>query len=346
MPAEEGLPGGEPLLLQHLEVCRAALEADGAAIAAGGAPAAAPVSLVAGGSHWAMVTCDALQTLGRLWGSQGAEPSAGAAAAVLRATMQLLGHEVAVRDLLRLSDTEAATAESDSRLLSALSACLRLRGAAAAAAQQSLLQQLGDALSSASNAVATAFLGRAPEAAASMHPPALPPPGEGSGTAWAQAGLPGLPPAASDPNPAAAAAMTALANSANCVAKVNAICVSSQGPQSVLAPDCESGHDWAVAIAGTLGNIACCFDPHAGSVPNDVLMTAFTAGSCLAGAAITLLRRRIAAGVEALQQAAGVQLVDGLAAYVACDSQPIFVAAAHVRSCSHNCISHWGCTAG
>ena len=365
LPAEEGLPGGEPLLLRHLEMCRAGLEADCKAIVAGVAPAAAPVSLEAGVSHWARVTSDALLALGRLWDRQGAAPSASAAAAVLRATMQLLGHEVATREPLPLS--EAATAESDIRLHSALSACLRLRGAAAAAAQRSLLQQLAIALSLASDAVTTAFsepepggaselataeaLAPYPAApAASTHLFALPPPREGSATASAQARLP--PGAASDLELAAAAAMTSLANSAHCVARVNAICSSSQGPQFVLAPESESGHDWAMAIAATLGTIACWFTPHAGSVPNDVLMTAFTAGSCLAGAAIPLLRRRIAAGLEALQQAAGLQLVDGLAAYVACESQPILVAAAHVRSCSDklhqslDCIGALACLVG
>jgi hypothetical protein len=143
----------------------------------------------------------------------------------------------------------------------------------------------------------------------------------------------GPPPAAAELDPATAVDMTAMANVAYCMARVTAICDSSRGPLRLLAPDSESAQEWAMAIAVTLGTVACWFELDVGSIPHDVIITAYVVTSCLAGAAVALLRRRVAAGLEALQQAAGVQLVDALAAHVACESQPLFVAAALVCSC-------------
>ena len=328
-------------------------------------------SVVGGVSQWAPALSDTLQTLSQLWsGAGGAHASEAAAQGVLSAAMQLFGHEVAVREPLPLPGTAAARAESEARLHSAVDTCLGLRGPAAAAAQQSLLQQLGSALSAACCRVARAFLVRMPGGAASLAraealagdpagPPAAaasmlfsaapPPPREVSAADSAQTQPP---PAAADLDPATAVDMTALANVAYCVARVTAVCTSSQGPQRLLAPGFESGHEWAMAIAATLGTAARWFELDVGGIPHDVLITAYVVTSCLAGAAVALLQRRVAAGLEALQQAAGVQLVDALAAHVACESQPLFVAAALVRSTGvqgsviDDCVNSQGCIVG
>jgi hypothetical protein len=228
--------------------------------------------------------------------------SEATAAAVLEAILQLIRLEAATRVPLPPSGTEAAAAESDARSHSVVSTCLCLRGPAAAAVQHSLLREMAAKLRSLSGKLAEA----------------LPVPAAASVSQAA-------------PRPAAAVAitMTALANQAHCIAEINAICISSQGLHFLLEPDCESGRAWAAAIAGAVKTIARCFELEALATQQDFVRITIRAASCLASAAGALLRRRVAAGLAALQQEAGMQLVESLAVYVACESQ---TSSAFVRS--------------
>jgi hypothetical protein len=323
LPAEEGLPGAEPLLLQHLDVCRASLQADCTAEIRGVAPMAAPMGVATGVSQWALVLSDTLQTLRLLWGSKDTEVSDGAVTAVLHASMQLIKHEIATREPLPLAENETNHVDSDARLSLAAHTCLRLRGAAAAAAQRCMLQEMAEGLAIVGAKVTVALTERATAGASRAATAAMPRSDD------------------ADPDQAAITIATeAMSNSAYCIARVNAICVSSQGPQFVLAPDCDSGRAWAASIAAALATVASCFQLVASDISNNVLLAAFSAASCLAGAAVALLRRRVAAGLEALQQEASVQLVEALAAYVACESRTLFEAATLVRSCFNNGVSH------
>ena len=307
LPADKGLPGGEPLLLRHVELCCVGLKADKTAFIAEAAPAVPLMSAQSGRSQWAQLLAGTLQTLGQLLGDGEADASEATATAVLEATLQLIGHEVGTREPLPLPGTKAAAANSDTRLHSALNTCLRLRGPAAAAAQHSLLQKMAAGLTAVSGRLAEALPAHAAASASEAARPA----------------------AASPDQAAVIIAMTAMANEAHCNAKINAICISSQGPQFLLAPGCESGRAWVAAISGALKTIARCFELAALATLEDFVGTTVTAASCLAGVAGVLLRRRVAAGLAALQQEAGMQLVETLAVYVACESQ---TSSAFVRS--------------
>ena len=318
LPAEEGLPNGEPLLLRHIEVCCAGLEADRMAVIADVAPAVPLMSGTNGVSQWAHVLAEMLQTLGLLLSSRGADVTEATAAAVVGATLQLIDHEVATREPLQLPGTEAATADSDARLQLAANTCLRLRGPAATAAQHSSLQKMAVGLTVVSEKLAEVLPAHAAASASGAAPR----------------------PAASHADQGAmVTAMTVLANDACCIARFNAICLSSQGPQHHLAADCDSGRAWTLAIGGALATVARCFELNPLSTSEDFVMTTIMAAFCLAGLAGALLQHRVAAGMEALQEEASVQLVEAMASYVVCESQTL---AAHVRSCADNCNGHQG----
>jgi hypothetical protein len=129
VPAEEGVPGGLPLLLQHMELCYAGLRADctflstpglatataalaaktadsGPAAASHAAGACATGSSSAHGStrqgisQWADALAEVLLTL-RPWSSH-AEVTDATATSIMHTSMLLVAHEVAVRRPLTL----------------------------------------------------------------------------------------------------------------------------------------------------------------------------------------------------------------------------------------------------
>jgi hypothetical protein len=362
------VPGGLPLLLQHMELCHAGLRADctflsapglgtataaladasslAAAETADSGPAAAshaagadvtgsssaPGSMRQGVSQWADALADVLLTL-RPWSSH-AEVTDATATSIMHTSMLLVAHEVAVRQLLTLQGDETANEASIDRALVGIGASLHLRGPAAAMAQRSMLQHMASMLTAARHDVAQALpvpaatgahdllrlklrlltpatAARAPSAEESALPP--------------QRAAESKSPEQAQQSPAAAsrqrAVISSMDNRAYFVARLNHLCLGSEQLQFLVAPCSEGGQGWAAAIAAALAALLRYFgQDERGAAPREVLLTAFDAVTGLVTAAVPLLQHFLAAGLEALQQDAGLQLMHALAACMV--SQP------------------------
>lgn len=181
--AGEGLPGGEPLLLQHLAICQAGLQADidawplqlaaknrngrraapgfsslAAAVGTAGASAKAADSTISDGnvcsslasrSQWAQRVSNTLVALATpLANDRGIADST--AEAIWLATRLLITHEIATRQPVPQPASVLPAAD--------VAAPLCLRGPAAAACQHSLLRFLADNLTTQASGMAAAFL--------------------------------------------------------------------------------------------------------------------------------------------------------------------------------------------
>ena len=362
--AEEGLPGGTPLLLQHVELCQADLEADcareEAALAAGlaeasaGSPAEAaaeadrppaPGSTAAGAdapgggtppwarsrtpSQWAMPLLLTLNALIRLWAAAGHVTAAGTSAAA-HAFIQLATHELATELPLPWGYGNDPTPREGAFL--ALEALRDLQGPSTVVVLRKLLSQLSAALLAASQAVAAhipvraaaadsmdarsdtaAHRPAAPEAAAHAGGAALSPAPCTHPAARAQHPAPSL--AAAHLGPLAVARMQVLATCAN---TVNSICSAHAALKQLLAPEYPCGGAWAQAVATALAAAVrwqkLSSDKDTPAMPAEALLLGFKAATQLGSAAPELLRRCAATGLKALQQPAGVQLMQTLAA--------------------------------
>jgi hypothetical protein len=363
-PAEEGLPSGAPLLLQHVELCQAGLEADcareEAALAAGlAAECAAPAAEAAAGaacppapggtaagadasgggtppwassrtpSQWAMPLFVTLNALIRLQAAAGHVTAAGAFAAA-HAFVPLAAHELATELPLPWGYGSGPTPREGAFL--ALEALGDLQGPPANVVLRSLLSQLADALMAAAAAVAahiipvgtpaSAGTGACPDPTAQQPAAAAGAAHAGAATSPAPCTQPAEtaqqlapPPAAAHLAPLAIANMRVLAT---CVNRVNNSCIPHADLRPLLAPESPCGMAWAQAVARALATVLCWQEQSSNAdtpgVPAEALLLGFKAATQLGSAAAELLWRFAAAGMKALQQEAGVQLMQTLAA--------------------------------
>jgi hypothetical protein len=267
---------------------------------------------------------DTLHALVTLWTGAGGIPDAGATAAV-RASVALASCKPAAEDAGLQWRCTAAAPATDARVCKGIELLLRLRGPAAAAVHRELLGQLVGALERATAGVAQAFPERkaadggrsaasdapAPEPAALAGASRLPPPCAGAAK---HAARPQRRPTVTHPGSVALAGLITLGT---CIQGVTDACLKEKGVQPLLAPGSDSGRAWAAAIAAALATAARCCTHGAPETPLEQRFSAFMAGSVLASTAAALLRLFVAAGLEALQQDAGAQLMEALAAHLA-----------------------------
>lgn len=283
-------------------------------------------------SQWAVALADVLLTL-RPWSSH-AEVTDATATSIMHTSMLLVAHEVAVRQPLTLQGDEIANEASIDRALVGIGASLHLRDPAAATAQRSMLQHMASMLTTARHDVAQALpvlaaagahdllrlklRSLAPataERAPSTEESAVPP----------QRAAESNTPEQTQPSSFAAglhrSVISSMDNRAYFVARLNHLYRGSEQLQFLVAPGSEGGQAWAAAIAAALAALLPYFgqgEPEA--APREVLLTACNAVASLVTAAVLLLQHFLAAGVEALQQDAGLQLMHALAARIV--SQP------------------------
>jgi hypothetical protein len=129
------------------------------------------------------------------------------------------------------------------------------------------------------------------------------------------------------PTPAAAhLAPLAIANMrvlATCVSRVNHSCIPHADLRPLLAPGSPCGSAWAQSLVRSLATVLHwqeqSSDRDTPDVPAEALLLGFKAATQLGSAAAELLLRFAAAGLKALQQEAGVQLMQTLASLLMLD---------------------------
>jgi hypothetical protein len=339
--AGEGLPGGEPLLLQHLAVCQAGLQADvdafplraaaesrsgvcaavqlessAAAGATAGAAAEAADSTMSDGivcsglpspSLWAQPLTHTLAALTILLGGDRAVADS-TAYAIWLATQLLITHEMATRQPLPQRGYVPAPAD--------VTAPLCMRGPAAEAWQHSLLQFMAGILTEVASEVAAAYLEPTGDGAAAGARSAVADdaasrrceaaPQVAADDFWRRAA--GLGPGPTEQQPTAAAARSdsaaaaLMSNAASCVVAINGACHGRKDLWPLLAPVSLTGEAWAKAVANALATAAACLSPGPPDVPAEARIFAFLAADSLSRAALELLQHCVAAGLQAHQQ--------------------------------------------
>ena len=284
-------------------------------------------------SQWAMPLFLTLKALIRLWTAAGHVTAAGAAAAA-HAFILLATHELATELPLPWGYGSGPTPREGAFL--ALEVLKDLQGPPANVVLRSLLSQLADALLAAARAVAAHI--PVPVAAAdgtdACPDPNARQPAASAAAAHTGTATPPLPctqpakPAQQlAPPPAAAGfAPLAIANMrvlATCVNRVSNSCIPHAHLRPLLAPGSSCGMAWAQTVVRSLATVLRwqeqSSDKDTPDVPAEALLLGFKAATQLGSAAAELLLRFAAAGLRALQQEAGVQLMQTLASLTMLD---------------------------
>ena len=267
-----------------------------------------------------------LHALVRIRAPHITEASAGE---IANAFIVLASYEIAVKQPLPWSAGNVPI-DPDAGYI-AFSDLAALRGPAAVTVHRSLLQQLADCLAAAADATAAAYPTDAAPDGSTPAEPGAPALGVAAQTEAAAADSPAVGPARIAPwlhlkraglvvaADSGCSAIDGLASVATPCRVVSRMCLNSKDLQPLLAPGFETGRTWALALAKAL--TACRFGPEGlgpdePGVPAEAAITAFKAGDKLCAAASKLLQHYCAAGLEALQQEAGVQLLEALTSFL------------------------------
>ena len=287
-------------------------------------------------SFWAMPLELTLHALANLWADADHITDASATAAA-RGFVLLATHELATEQPLPWR-ADNAPVDSEGGYM-ALEALTKLKGAPSLTVHGSLLQQLASDLAAATADMAIAYPAGAPascDARATSESCTPEPRPAAAAAAAAQPDDPAVLPPSPDlavpaqesrPSPAAArsgpVAIEDVKNLAVVIRSFNRTCLERKDLQLLLPPASELGQAWAAAVADALAT--CCFRPEALwpyllDLPDAALRAVYWAACELCATATTLLRRFAWAGLDALQQAAGVQLLEALTAHLSSDA--------------------------